>query len=426
VDRIQKFRDARLGMFIHWGSYCVKGFEASWPLVRGEISHSDYEALATRFNPQRYDPAAWAELAKAVGMRYAILTTKHHDGFALYDTQLSDYSAPNWAAGRDLIRPYVEAFRAAGIQVGFYFSLCDWHHPDYPAGISDPRPERSRLPQALPPGVPESIEADPGRWERYIDFMHGQVRELLTMYGPIDLIWFDGHWEHTAEEWRAPELVKMMRELQPDIIINDRLADPSLGDYSTPEQYVPVESLDRPWETCMTINETWAYNPTDQAYKPARELIATMAEVVSKGGNFLLNIGPTPEGEIPPEFASRLRVLGDWMDRNQESIFASGTGLPPGAYYGPSTGSEDALYLHVLGRPGGDVLQVRGVERPVTNITLLATGQPLEYDQHSGHIEQGLLRVSLPSTLPDPLNTVVKLDLGSFKRPVSSSALRLG
>ncbi|HEV2127533.1 MAG TPA: alpha-L-fucosidase, partial [Thermomicrobiales bacterium] len=173
MGRIERFRDDRIGMFIHWGSYSTKGFEASWPLVRGEISYDEYEAMADRFNPQRYGPAEWAELAKAAGMRYAILTTKHHDGFALYDTQLSDYSAPNRAAGRDLIRPYVEAFRAAGIQVGFYFSLCDWHHPDYPSQLSDPRPERSRSPQALPPGVPESIAADPARWDSYIEFMHG-------------------------------------------------------------------------------------------------------------------------------------------------------------------------------------------------------------------------------------------------------------
>lgn len=410
MNRTERFRDARFGMFIHWGSYSLKGFEASWPLVRGEISHADYDALADQFDPQRYDPAAWAALAKAAGMRYAVLTTKHHDGFALFDTRLSDYSAPQRAAGRDLVREYVDAFRANGIMVGFYFSLCDWHHPDYPATLSGSRSGLNRPPHALPPGVPESIAADPERWERYLAFMHGQVRELVTMYGP-DLLWFDGQWEHTAEEWRAAELVEMIRELQPEIVINDRLADPMLGDYATPEQHVPVTSPERPWETCMTINETWGYNPRDRAYKPARELIATLAEVCSRGGNFLLNVGPTPAGEIPPEFASRIRVIGEWMARNGESIFAPGSGLPAGAYYGPSTGSDDAIYLHVLGRPGGDTLVVRGVGRRVTNATVLATGQPLEYDQHSGHLEQGLLRVGLPEGLLDPHDTVVKLDL---------------
>ncbi len=410
MDRIARFRNARFGLFIHWGSYSLQGFEASWPLVRGGISYADYHALADRFNPQRYDPRAWAELAKAAGMRYAVFTSKHHDGYALFDTQLSDYSAPTTAAGRDLLRPYVEAFRDAGLLVGLYFSLADWHHPDYPARIADPRPRRQRPPQGLPPNAPESIAADPARWDRYLEFMFGQVREVLTNYGPIDLLWFDGQWEHTPEEWRSADLVRMIRELQPDIIINDRLADPLLGDYATPEQFVPVTSPDRPWETCMTINETWAYNPSDRAYKPARELIATLAEVAAKGGNFLLNVGPTPDGEIPPEFASRLRVIGHWMERNGEAIFAAGNGLPLGAFYGPATGGQEAIYLHVLGRPRGDVVGVRGLDRRVTDARLLATGTPLEFEQHGGHLERGHLRVHLPAAI-DPHITVMKLTL---------------
>lgn len=409
MDRIERFRDARFGMFIHWGSYSVKGIEASWPLVWGTVSYDEYVEFSRRFNPQRYEPAAWAALAKAAGMRYAILTTKHHDGFAMFDTQLSDYSAPKSAAGRDLIREYVDAFRAAGIMVGFYFSLCDWYHPDYP--VETARPTLNRHPRAVPPGAPRTIAEDPDRWERYLTFMHGQVRELLSNYGQIDVLWFDGHWERTPEEWRAEELVAMIRELQPDCVINDRLNAPGrLGDYATPEQYVPVEGLDRPWETCMTINETWAFNPSDRAYKPSRELVATLAEVTSKGGNFLLNVGPTPEGEIPPEFASRLRVIGEWMDGNGEAIFAKGKGLPSGAFYGPTTGGDEAIYLHVLGRPGGDQLVVRSVGgRRVVEATVLGTGRALELDQHRGHLEQGAVRITLPDTLLDPLDTVVKV-----------------
>ena len=408
MDRLQRFRDAKFGMFVHWGSYSVKGFEASWPLVWGEISGEEYASLAREFNPTRYDPADWAALAKAVGMRYVVLTTKHHDGFALFDTQLSDYSAPKSRAGRDLIRPYVEAIREAGLLVGFYFSLCDWYHPDYPARTDRPRTDRH--PRAIPAGAPETIAADPARWERYLAFMHGQVRELLTNYGRIDYVWFDGHWEHSAEEWRADELLAMMRELQPDIVVNDRLNAPErLGDIGTPEQYVPVAGLDRPWETCMTINETWAFNPRDRAYKPARELVATLAEVTAKGGNFLLNVGPAADGTIPSEFASRLGVIGDWMDRNGESIFARGSGLPAGAFYGPTTGGEDAIYLHVLGRPGGDQVIVRGLDRRVGRATLLGNGRVLEFDQHRGHLEGGALRVTLPDAFLDPLDTVIKL-----------------
>jgi alpha-L-fucosidase len=406
-------RDARFGLFIHWGSYSVRGVEASWPLVWGDIGYDDYEAMAAKFNPQRYDPSAWAALAKAAGVRYAVLTTKHHDGYALYDTQFNDYSAPHRAAGRDLLTPYVEAFRAAGIKVGFYFSLCDWHHPDYPVAISSPHPHHSRPPQGVPPDAPASIAADPARWQRYLEFMHGQVRELCTKFGKLDLIWFDGHWEHTAEEWQAAKLVAMIRELQPGILINDRLGDPSLGDYGTPEQFVPVGVPERAWETCMTINETWAYNPRDRAYKSSGELIATLAEVVAKGGTFLLNVGPTPEGEIPPEFASRLRVIGSWLQRNGESIYGAGPGVPAGAYYGPSTGTADALYLHVTGYPADGVVRVRGLERTATAATLLATGQPLEFDQHQHGLAQGLMRIRLPDGGGmDPLLTVIKVDLG--------------
>jgi alpha-L-fucosidase len=414
VDRIAKFQEARFGLFLHWGTYSVAGFEASWPLVRSGVSREDYERLADRFDPQRYDPRAWADLAKATGMRYAILTAKHCDGFALFDTRLSDYSAPRRAAGRDLVRPYVDAFRAAGLLVGFYFPLCDWHHPDYPVAIANPGPGMVRPPAAVPPEAPASIAEAPERWERYLEFLRGQVRELLTLYGPIDLLWFDGDWEHTAEEWRSAELVQTIRSIQPDVIVNDRLADKLLGDYATPEQFVPVASPDRPWETCMTINETWGFNPNDRAYKSARELALTLAEVTAKGGNFLLNVGPTPDGEIPPEFASRLRVLGAWMNRNGEAIFARGRGLPPGAFAGPTTGGEDALYLHVPGRPGGELLQVRGLARQVTEVSLLGTGEPLEFDQHLGELQHGVLRVHLPDALLDPLVTVVKVDLADM------------
>lgn len=405
------FRDARFGLFIHWGSYAVRGFEASWPLVRGDIAYAEYDALADRFAPRRYDPAAWAELAAAAGAKYAVLTTKHHDGFALYDTQLGDYSAPRRAAGRDLVGPYVDAFRAAGLRVGFYFSLCDWHHPDYPIALTPPRAQLTRTPQAAPPGVPASIAADPQRWDRYVAFMHGQVRELCTMFGPIDLLWFDGQWEHTADEWRAGELVTMIRDLQPGIIINDRLADPSLGDYATPEQYVPTVSPDRPWETCMTINETWAYNPLDRAYKTPVELVVTLAEVVAKGGNLLLNVGPTAEGEIAPEFASRLRVVGDWLERSGESIYGAGPGLPPGAYYGPSTGRVDALYMHVLGRPADGILRVRELPGPVVTATLLGTDQPLAFEQYPSDLRRGAVRVHVPIGLSDTPVPVIKLQL---------------
>lgn len=203
----------------------------------------------------------------------------------------------------------------------------------------------------------------------------------------------------------------MVRQLQPGIVINNRLAldNPNLGDYDTPEQVVPVAPPARAWETCLTINETWGYNPKDRAYKSSRELIQTLAEVVSKGGNLLLNVGPTAEGEIPVEFGSRLRVLGDWLARNGESIYGAGPGLAPGAYYGPSTATPAALYLHVVGYPADGVIRVRGLERRATQVTLLANGAPLEFDQHGGVLEQGLLRIGLPGRSGDALTPVIKV-----------------
>jgi alpha-L-fucosidase len=411
MDRLSKFRDAHFGLFIHWGSYTVRGFEASWPLVREDISWKTYEDFSNEFDPQRYDAKEWAALAKEAGVRYAVLTTKHHDGFAMYDTKLSDYSTVHRAAGRDLVREYVDAFREAGILVGFYFSLCDWHHEDYPVELSPVRANYERTPQAVPPGCPRNIAEDPARWDRYIAFMHGQVRELLTNYGNIDLLWFDGQWEHTAEEWKSRELVEMIHELQPGCIVNDRLTDKSLGDYSTPEQYVPVDAESRPWETCMTINETWAWNPADRAYKSPTELVATLAEVTAKGGNFLINVGPTREGEIPPPFASRLRTLGAWLRQNEEAIFGTTSGIASGGYYGPSTGTNNTRYLFALGTTNGDVLRVRGLDRSVVSASVLATGQPLAFEQNGHHLAHGYLQVHLPASLIDPLATVVKLEL---------------
>lgn len=413
------FRDARYGLFITWGSYALLGMDASWPLVWGAVSAADYEALVDRFKPTRFDPAAWAGLAAESGVRYAVFTAKHHDGFAMYDTALSDYSAPRRAAGRDFVAPYVEAFRDAGIRVGLYFSLPDWHHPDYPIGIINPLPRRTRPPSAMPAGAPAGIAESPERWERYLAFMHGQVRELCERFGKIDLLWFDGQWEHTAEEWRAAELLAMVRELQPGIVVNDRLNAPGLGDYGTPEQFVPVDPPEGNWETCMTINETWAYNATDRAYKSCAELVATLVEVVSKGGNLLLNVGPTADGDIPPEFASRLRVMGDWLRRNGESIYGAGPGLPRGAFTGLTTGRSDALYLHILGRPAGDAVRVLSLDRRVLDARLLATGQPLAWEPDRAHPRDALrnpphaspLRVHVPPTQLDPYDTVIKLQL---------------
>ncbi|HXQ23192.1 MAG TPA: alpha-L-fucosidase [Candidatus Acidoferrales bacterium] len=304
------FEGPGFGMFIHWGLSSVGGWELSWPMVGGvpilpqcqSVSIAEYYAAATAFNPERYDPRAWARLVRRLGMQYAILTAKHHDGFALFDTSLSDFSIMSAPYGQDIVRTWVDAFRAEGLHLGLYFSLSDWHHPDYPAFTEADKPYNFF---ALP-------QPTPAQWARYLDFMFGQVRELLTNYGRVDIIWFDGGWERQpTERWKPAELRHMIKSLQPQILINDRLTDH--GDFDTPEQFIPAQPPSRPWETCMTMNESWGYSPSDTHYKSPRQLIHALCEVRGKGGNLLLNVSPMADGTLPPEQLERLEVIAAWM-----------------------------------------------------------------------------------------------------------------
>ena len=303
------FDSARFGMFIHWGHVSQKGWELSWPLVGGntvlpacqDVPAEVYYESAPTFAPQPGAPRRWLERAKRAGMRYAVFVAKHHDGFALYPTRAGDFSVAISRYRGDLVREYVEAARDLGLRVGLYFSLCDWHHPDYPPFTDADRPYRMGL---APRPTAE-------QWQRYLDFLFAQVRELLTEYGAIDVLWFDGGWERSFDEWRSKDLHDLIRSLQPDILINDRL--PGYGDFDTPEQFVPPQPPARAWETCMTMNDTWGYSPSDTNYKSARELVHALCEVAGRGGNLLLNVSPTADGSLPPEQTERLDAVADWM-----------------------------------------------------------------------------------------------------------------
>jgi alpha-L-fucosidase len=240
-----------------------------------DIPVETYHRNAETFNPTDYNPQEWARLAKRLGMQYVVLTAKHHDGFALFHTQQSDFSIQQTPYGKDIVGEFVAAMRSEGLRVGLYFSLIDWHHPDYPAFTEADKPYRF---DSLPQPTPE-------QWERYLQFMFAQVRELLTNYGEIDVLWFDGAWERSPEQWRTKELEQMIRELQPIILINDRL--PDCGDFATPEQFIPPRPPAHRWETCLTINDSWGYNTDDQNFKSARELIHSLCVVAGKGGNLL-------------------------------------------------------------------------------------------------------------------------------------------
>ncbi len=402
------FDQARFGMFIHWTHCSNRGFELSWPLVGGvhvlphsdDVAVEDYYRDALTFSPQPGAAKQWMDLAAKAGMKYAILTTKHHDGFALWPTKHSDFSIAQTGYKGDLVAEYVDAAREAGLVVGFYYSLSDWHHPDYPAFREEDKPYMKFL----------------GRrsetWDAYLDAMFGQVRELLTNYGKIGVIWFDGQWERTAEEWKANELAAMIRELQPDILINDRLPG---GDYTTPEQAIPAAVPDRRWETCMTMNTSWGYVPKDTSYKSATGIVHTLCEIAGKSGNLLLNVSPRADGSLPPEQIERLEAVGEWMGTNGEAIYGTEAALEPWQFYGPTTRKGDSVYLHCLWRPYEDVV-VRGMPVKRVKAKHLATGRELVV-RGRATAEQELLSkdpigeifIEVPEDLIEPRATVIEL-----------------
>lgn len=408
------FDGARFGMFVHWGHVSGRGLELSWPLVGGmkglprcqDVPAEDYHASAMGFAPRRDSPRAWLAHAKRAGMRYAVFTARHHDGFSMFDTKLSDFSSAHAAYRGDIVREYVEATRAAGLRVGLYYSLSDWHHPDYPPFTDADRPYR----------FGSSPKPSDEQWRRYQDFLFGQIRELLTSYGQIDLIWFDGGWERTADRWRSRELETMIRELQPGILINDRL--PGVGDYDTPEQFVPALPPARRWETCMTMNESWGYNPSDPEEKSKHELIHMLCEVAARGGNLLLNVSPMGDGSLPPSQIERLGAIAGWMAKHADAIHDTRPGLEPWQFHGPTTRKGDRIFLHVLARPYESVT-VRGIPvRKVRAVRDLATGTALEHrarcpvlDTMFNQNPTGELAIRVPEAIVDPFATVIELEM---------------
>lgn len=408
------FEDAGLGVFVHWGHGSTRGWELSWPLVGGggvlpfcqDVPAEDYHRNAADFSPEPGSPQRWLERAARAGARYAVLTAKHHDGFALYPTRAGDFSIAGTPYGGDLVREYVEAARALGLRVGLYFSLCDWHHPDYPAFRDEHRPYRF------------GIEPKPSeeQWQRFRRFLFAQLRELLTDYGRIDLLWFDGGWERSAAQWDSPALEAMIRELQPGILINDRL--PGVGDFETPEQFIPPRPPARAWETCLTMNESWAWNPADTRYKSARQLVHALCEIAGRGGNLLLNLGPRGDGSLPPEQVERLGALERWMQSHGAAVHDVRPGLEPWQFYGPSTRQGGRLYLHLLLRPYEAVV-VRGLPvRRVRAVRELRSGRALDHSARCTVLDElfnsdprGELAIAVPHELLDPLATVLELEI---------------
>ena len=416
--RTEWFREARFGMFIHWGIYAIP--------ARGEkvrmhelMPLEEYDKYFREFDPVRYDPREWAKAAKNAGMKYAVMTAKHHDGFCLFDSKLTDYKSTNTPVGRDLIREYTDAFRAEGLKVGLYYSLLDWHHPDYPSYGDAAHPMRKN----------EAFMGIRHDFSRYVEYMHGQVRELLTGYGKIDIIWFDySYGEMTGEKWEAGRLVEMVRGLQPGIIIDNRLVEkknirseeplPYAGDFDSPEQIIPPRGIvddagdPIPWEACITLNDHWGYFADDHNYKTPVTVIRTLVECVSKNGNLLLNVGPDARGQIPEESLAILREAGRWMDKNSDSIYGCGISDLDKPEWGRYTQKGKMLYAHVYERGVGPV-NFNGLKGKISKARLLRDRSEMpikEYWNTKGNSEDEFINFT-DSRLPDVIDTVIELEL---------------
>lgn len=390
--RTEWFKEARFGMFLHWGLYAIPA-RGEWVKSTEKITTKEYNKYFEEFDPVRYNPREWAKCAKEAGMKYAVLTTKHHDGFCLFDSAYTDYKSTNTKCRRDLVSEYVEAFREEGIKIGFYYSLLDWHHPDYPHYGDRQHPMRDN----------EEFKGVKHNWENYITYFHNQVSELLTNYGKIDLIWFDfsydnerlagTEFEHmSGQTWRATELVTMMRKLQPDIIIDNRLGgdarkeDPDLhsGDFVSPECMMPstgeLDVLGRPvpWELCLTLNENWGYaknKPWD--YKTTENVLHMLVECVSKNGNMLINVGPNAKGEFPKDSLRILKEIGEWMRINGESIYGCGISDINKPEWGRYTQKGKMLYTHIYDRRVG-AFRLEGLEGKLKKARILEDGAELK------------------------------------------------
>lgn len=406
------FLDAKFGIFIHWGIYSEGDWSESWPIFHKEVPYDVYMAQAQRFTADAYDPDVWAALFARAGAKYAVLTAKHHDGFALWPTKLSKLNAVEGSpAGRDLIGPYCDALRRHGLKVGLYFSHLDWSHPDYASVLPKCGQAHSHGEMhANPFAYPQDGE-DPEAWERFLAFHRGQLRELCELYRP-DLLWFDGDWERDSDQWGFEQLRKDLRDWAPQTIVNSRMG--GFGDYGTPEQAIPIQKPNGPWEFCVTMNDHWGYFKADKNHKSPRMCARMLAECAGMGGNLLLDIGPKSDGSIPSEQAQTLEALGEWTDHVGEALFGTVAGLPHGHFYGASTLSKDrsVLYLFAFDRPV-EGLAVKGIRNEIVQAEVLGAS-PVAHRKVGGAPWAGLpgvLWIDVPDAVVDPMCTVVKVVL---------------
>lgn len=390
------WQDARFGMFIHFGVASLKGVELGWgrgtrlkpdTSKAGPVPDGIYDNLYKEFTIGKFDAAKWVSLAQSTGMKYIVVITKHHDGFHMWDTAFSDYKITKAPFGRDYLKELVDAAHAAKMPIGVYFSQRDWYHPDY-----DPR------------------GAYPGRdHKKYIQYQLNAVRELLTKYGKIDVLWFDAAWwggMFKEEDWNSERLYRVARECQPNILINNRASIP--GDFDTPEQHVGGFQSNRPWESVITLTGSWGYKPGSPIKTP-KQVIDLLVQCVTGDGNLMLNVGPMPSGEVAPEEIEVLKVVGEWMGKYGKSIYKTRGGPLRNAAWGGTTHRDDTVYVHVLSWPG-ETLFLRPIEEKILSATAL-TGGKVTFEQ-----TEKCISLTLPEKNRDPFDTVIALKLD---RPVS-------
>jgi alpha-L-fucosidase len=405
-ERMRWWHGAKFGMFIHWGLYSVIG-QYEWVKEHEGVPIPQYEILAKNFHPKPNAARDWARLAKRAGQKYMVMTTKHHEGFCQWDTKLTDYNAMKQGPGRDLVREFVEAARAEGLRVGFYYSLMDWHHPDGAICKTDEAARR-----------------------RFVDYTHGLIRELLTNYGKIDILWYDVSWPLSAAQWESERMNEMVFELQPEIIVNNR--NGLEGDFATPEQHIEAAAAGRAWESCMTLNNSWGFNKADDQWKTPKTVVDNLITCARGGGNYLLNIGPERDGSVPQPSVEVLEAVGKWLDGNGTAIYGTERG----------TLNEDAscnysrrgntLYVHVYDWPGHTpasewlefyrpetVVAIGGLKPKVLSARILKTGQKVEFTQD----EFTFRLTGMPLDAPDQPATVIEVQCDG-EPVVDHSAMR--
>lgn len=385
AQKMDWFEDAKLGIFIHWGIYSVDGISESWSFFNNYINHDNYIKQLNGFTAKNYKPKEWAKLIKQAGAKYTVITTKHHDGISLWNTKADKAitTLKDAAAKQDVITPFVQAIEQEGLHTGLYYSLPDWSHPYYDVFTRT----RKRY----------ELAKEPNRWNHYVEYYQKQLSELSQQYKP-ELIWFDGDWEHNAEEWKAKETLSLLRKYNPNIIINSRLNHH--GDYETPEQGIPVTRPDAKfWELCYTMNDSWGYQPFDKKYKSPNMIIRTLVDCISMGGNLLLDIGPKADGSIPEEQLNILKQLGRWTNKHAAAIYGTRAGIPVENYQGKSALSKDGktLYLYVYeqkpqlqlkGLLNSAVEKVAVVGDAASQVAFTAVGETIQLDLTKVNFDQ--------------------------------------